>query len=216
MNKYLKYFLYFAGALLALFVLVLVYVLNERAINLQWNALFYEPPTQIRGIEVGMHERDVVFLLGKPLECREEDGLAVRICFYALANKKTNDFDVRYDNNGRVNTLAFKPNIHSWPFRTVEEMEYIFGKEDILGISKDFEKRRYTYLKWGVTFRFSKNRLSSVVMGEVQYRAISDGSYFVKDRQFCPSENCPYDEEGNMKPEFKGKDYRYLLSLPAD
>ena len=53
-------------------------------------------------------------------------------------------------------------------------------------------------------------------MGKVQYRQISGGSYFVKDRQFCPSKNCPFDEEGNKKPEFKDKDYRYLLSLPAD
>ena len=95
-------------------------------------------------------------------------------------------------------------------------MESLFGKEDILAISEDFERRRYTYLEGGITFHFSKNDLIWVMMGEVQYRSIPGGSYFVKDRQFCPSKNCPYDEEGKAKPEFKDKDYRYLLSLPAD
>jgi hypothetical protein len=169
-----------------------------------------------------MHERDVVFLLGKLSKCLDtDDSLSSdRRCEYALgsdyANKEANDFDVWYDDNGRVTILSFASSIHSFPFSTVEEMESILGKEDILAISKDFETRGYTYLKWGTTFDFVKNDLYSVMMGEVQYRGISGGSYFVKDRQFCPSKNCPYDQEGNKKPEFEDKDYRYLLSLPAD
>ena len=74
MNKYLKYFLYFVGALLGLFVLILVYTVisyaaTDKSLGLQWDSMFYEPPTQIRGVEIGMHERDVVFLLGKPSRC---------------------------------------------------------------------------------------------------------------------------------------------------
>lgn len=217
MNKYLRYFLYLAGALLALFVLFLVYDENHKAIDLQWNSLFYEPPTQIRGIELGMHERDVVFLLGKPFEC--DSPYSTRRCYYALGNSEAIDFDVEYDDNGQVGVLSFASRFRSFPlfpFSTVEEMESIFGKEDILAISEDFERRRYTYLEKGITFHFSKNDLEWVMMGEVQYRAIVGGSYFVKDRQFCPSKNCPFDEEGNTKPEFKDKDYRYLLSLPTD
>ena len=119
---------------------------------------------------------------------------------------------VRYSPENVV-THVFAEARHT-PFATPRQMKDILGEEDILAISADFQKRRYTYLELGVTYDFERNKFEGVMIGNVKYRQL-DGEYFVNGFQFCPSPNCPYDQAGNVKPEFKDKDYRYLLSLPT-
>ena len=98
------------------------------------------------------------------------------------------------------------------PFDTVEEMKEILGEEDILGISVDFEDRRYTYLEWSVTYGFTQNNLTDYMIGEARWREQSGGGeYIVKSRVVCPSDDCPWDDEGVLKPDYEDKDYTMFL-----
>ena len=218
MKRFLKFLLYLT--LVAVGLIALFFNLDE--IERKLDAWFYEPPNALEGISVGMHERNVAFKLGG---CSEPNifeewfhNISPKWESYELDNGRYCNYlsalvSVRYSPKNVV-THVFAEARHT-PFSTPKQMKDTLGKEDILAISADFQKRRYTYLELGVTYEFERNDFEGVMIGKVKYRQL-DGEYFVNGVQFCPSPNCPYDEEGKIKPEFKDKDYRYLLSLPAD
>ena len=200
MSKFLKVLKYLAIGLVLLVAAVVTYD--------QLRYYLWKPPTSLHGISVGMSRSDVVFALGDDENCEE------RGCIYqelSLVIMMTND---------KVTAIVSKVGYigGAWdsiyvPFTTTEEMKDFFGDEDILSISQDFTDRRYTYLKYGVTFNFSTNVLKGIMIGEVEWRSLKDnGEYFVRGKQVCPSPDCPFGEDGNPKPEYEDKSYRDFFS----
>lgn len=199
MKKFIRLLGYLAVGLV---LLVLAAVMYEKYKHYLW-----KPPTSLHGISVGMSRSDVVFALGDTGNC-EEGG-----CSYqkpSLVIYMTNDkVRVIYANVGYIGGRwgGIYP-----PFKTTEEMKDILGDEDILSISQDFTDRRYTYLKYGVTFNFSTNVLKRIMIGEVRWRS-GNGvvEYFVRGKQVCPSPDCPFGEDGEVKPQYKDKSYKDFL-----
>jgi hypothetical protein len=148
----------------------------------------------------------VYFRKGEPSLCsNNENG--------CLWRQDDGNLIVRFENGKTVFIYKAKyPLGYSPPFRTVEEMHDILGKEDILSVSKDMMSRSYTYLEWGFTFNFKQNKLESAEVGRVVWRnTLGVSEYYVNSKQICPSENCPFDEEGKVKPEYEGKSYKDFL-----
>jgi hypothetical protein len=198
-KKFIKLLGYLAVGLV---LLVLAAVMYDEYKHYLW-----KPPTSLHGISVGMSRSDVVFALGDDGNCEEA------FCFYQepfLVIQMTND---------KVTTIASKVGYigGAWdsiypPFTTTEEMKDILGDEDILSISQDFTDRRYTYLKYGVSFNFSTNDLEFLMIGRVRWRSLGDtGEYFVRGKQVCPSPDCPFGEDGEVKPQYKDKSYKDFL-----
>jgi hypothetical protein len=108
-----------------------------------------------------------------------------------------------------------KSNSNKIPFDTVAQMHEILGPEDILAVSPDGPDSKYTYMKWGVSYEFSNERLVAVVIGNVNWRHYPHGEYSIAGQQVCPSEACPWDDEGVLKPEFEASNYRDLFAAFA-
>ena len=91
-------------------------------------------------------------------------------------------------------------------------MKALLGDEDLLAESKDFSTRLYTYLEWGTTFEFENDALTGYRVGEVKWRRAKPiGKYIVKGTIVCPGTECPFDDEGDVKEDFKDKDYTYFI-----
>ena len=91
-------------------------------------------------------------------------------------------------------------------------MKLLIGDEDILSVSKDFNTRMYTYLKWGITFQYQNDILVFYSLGNVKWRTIYPPTkYIVKGTIVCPGTECPFDDEGDVKEDFKDKDYTYFI-----
>ena len=121
-----------------------------------------------------------------------------------------------FDNNGSVDSVFFADGYlessQGIPFRNVDQMKEILGEEDILSTTDDFVTRRYTYLQWGVTYSFVQNRLIGLMIGSVRWRNTTPtGEYIVQGEVICPGNDCPWDEDGQLKSEYEDKDYRVFL-----
>ena len=92
-------------------------------------------------------------------------------------------------------------------------MKSLVGDEDILYVSKDFNKRLYTYLKLGVFFIYENDRLTDYGLGKLQWHTLDGptGKYVIKGSVVCPGTECPFDNEGGVKEAFKDKDYTYFI-----
>ena len=191
-------------AVVALVTIITLIVLFADDLGHTYNKLTWTPPMEINGIAIGMTRSDVVFKLGEPKRCREDKTRCLwgHVEEYHMVDFKDELVYFQY---------ARKPKKHlSIPFYTTTEMKALLGDEDLLAESKDFSTRRYTYLKWGTTFEFENDALIEYTMGEVQWRA-SSGKYIVKGTVVCPSTECPFDEEGDVKEDFKDRDYTYFI-----
>jgi hypothetical protein len=198
-KKFIKLLGYLAVGLV---LLVLAAVMYEKYKHYLW-----KPPTSLHGISVGMSRSDVVFALGDDENCEE------RGCIYqepSLVIRMTNDKVTNI--HSKVGYIGVAWDSIYPPFTTTEEMKDILGDEDILSISQDFTDRRYTYLKYGVTFNFSTNVLKRIMIGGVEWRSgKSVVEYFVRGKQVCPSPDCPFGEDGKVKPQYKDKSYKDFL-----
>lgn len=99
------------------------------------------------------------------------------------------------------------------PFNSVAQMHEILGTEDILATSRARPDNMYTYAKWGVSYEFTNDALAGVVIGPGNWRNYRNGDYVVRGQQVCPSDACPWDDEGEIKPEFQGSNYREFLEV---
>ena len=177
-------------------------------IELQYYKIIWKPELIFDELSPDMTRSDVFFIMGEPDDCTDNK----EACHWALKYDVGDHLYVLFKNDD-VSIIAkrFK-NGYSLPFNTVEELKTVLGDEDILSISKDYLTRRYTYLEWGITFEFTANNLEEVAVGDVAWGATVDISkYVVNAKVICPSENCPWDDEGNLKPEYEGKSYRDFL-----
>ena len=197
----------FLAALIFVFFIIIV-ALFEDDLEFQYNKMFWEPKLLFNELSPDMTRSDVFFLKGEPDACSDDKAR----CVWALKSDIGDHLFVRFKNDD-VSTIAkaFEYG-YSLPFNTVEELKTILGEEDILSISKDYVSRRYTYLEWNITFDFTANHIDVVTIGNVEWRATSDISqYIINGKVICPGENCPWDDEGNLKLEYEGKSYRDFL-----
>ncbi len=177
-------------------------------IELQYYKITWEPELIFDKLSPEMTRSDVFFLKGEPDACSDDKAKCAWVLKYDIGDHLFIHFK-----NDDVSTIvkAFEYG-YSLPFNTVEELKTVLGEEDILSISQDYLTRRYTYLEWGITFDFTENNLDIVTLGDVTWRRTDDMSkYVINGKVICPSEYCPWDDEGNLKPEYEGKSYRDLL-----
>ena len=193
-------------ALVAFVTIITLIVLFADDLAHTYNKLTWTPPMEINGITIGMTRSDVVFKLGEPKLCSEDK----TVCtwgdvgeFHTVIFK---DELVGYQN-------VRKPRKHSSiPFKNTADMKALLGDEDLLAESKDFIARRYTYLKWGTTFKFENDTLTEYMVGTVKWRSIQPlGKYVIKGTVVCPSADCPYDDQDDLKEAFKDRDYTYFI-----
>jgi len=220
--RILKFILKRLGGLAVLLALSAIVAINWDEIVRNYNEAVWKPnATSLGGISIGDTRSNVIFNRGAG-ELNDPDAIGeqyTNILLYRTSYteevlaKYNETLAVIFDEEDFVRDIARYGNNSDLPFTHVEAMKQILGEEDILSISKDYESRRYTYLDWGVTYGFENNLLTQVVIGEVEWRQESlHGEYIVKGRKVCPSDDCPWDEEGELKPGYEGKDYRIFLS----
>ena len=185
-------------AVVALVTIITLIVLFADDLEHTYNKLTWTPPMEINGIAIGMTRSDVVFKLGEPFRCEEDK----TFCGW------DNGYFAHF--RGDLVYLQSTINLPSIPFKNTTDMKTLLGDEDLLAESKDFSTRRYTYLKWGTTFEFENDALIEYMMGEVTWRA-SSGKYVIKGTVVCPGTECPFDDEGDVKEDFKDKDYTYFI-----
>ena len=189
-------------AVVALVTIITLIVLFADDLEHTYNKLTWTPPMEINGIAIGMTRSDVVFALGKSF-CIEDNTL----CVWG----KPREY-MAWFNNDVLYKLGHKPNTLSIPFKDTKGMKLLIGDEDILSVSKDFNTRMYTYLKWGVTFQYQNDILVFYSLGNVKWRTIyPPAKYFVKGVVVCPGTECPFDDKGDVKEDFKDRDYTYFI-----
>ena len=218
-----KFILKRLGGLAVLLALSAIVAINWDEIVRNYNEAVWKPnATSLGGISIGDTRSNVIFNRGAG-ELNDPGAIGEQYTNILLYRKsyteevlaKYNEtLAVIFDEEDFVRGILRYGNNSDLPFTHVEAMKQILGEEDILSISEDFENRRYTYLNWGVSYSFEKNRLTQVMIGEVVWRRESlSGEYIVKGRTVCPSDDCPWDEEGELKPEYEGENYRVFLSI---
>jgi hypothetical protein len=188
----------------------------ETSVELTQEEEPWEPnATTLLGVSLGESQSDVIFRRGEPINCLsiELNGESclwgdLQVVFFdgavgMVASTATGGSTARRALNIRLSRPLFT---------TIEEMKEILGEEDIYASSGDFLTRRYTYLEWGVTYTFASNQVEDIMIGRVNWRTGNGVSeYVVQGRVVCPSDDCPWDDEGELKPEYEDKDYRVFL-----
>ena len=206
--KILKFILKLLGGLVALLVAVGVVAFNWDAISFQYDKLFWEPNgLSLEGVSLGDTRSEVVFMKGKP----SNESSDILNYYYGYDNSRI--LSIGIGDSESVEVIGYQAGYFSYPFRTVEKMKEILGEEDILAVSQNFISRRYTYLEWEITYEFVQNRLNTIIIGGKQgWKAVGEtGEYIVKGRVVCPGNECPWNEDGELKPEYEDKDYRVFL-----
>ena len=205
-----KTFIKVIAVLVILFAIWIIGVIYWDDMKFQYDKIFWEPELPFHELSPDMTRSDVFFIKGEPYSCSDDK----THCGWKLSGYDDGDYLLVYFENDEVSAITklSRPYGYSPPFNTVEELKTVLGEEDILSISKDYLTRRYTYLEWGITFGFTANNLDRATVGDVTWRATDDISkYVINGKVICPSENCPWDDEGNLKPEYEGKSYRDFL-----
>lgn len=190
------------------------------------------PPDGIGPIRLGSPRRDVLFS-DKYFECRNENE-STKNCDDLFFSNFLNDYDSR---KGQIRFRDEKVEIVGWSsqffephymemrkFRSLTKEKLVdrFGEPDILWVSEFFDKRQYTYVEEGVSFRFFKGGgLTYYVVGSLQLQdtlftdsrivslkpsvlrpVMNTSEYTVKGRNLCPSVDCPFKDDGSVKDEF--------------
>jgi hypothetical protein len=194
------------GVLIALVIILIIVGINWDRGELFYAKLFWEPDAEeLFGVNLGTTRSDLIFAF--ETECNSEN----TTCVFDGKEARFDDNDETYILTRDI-TLSIRMFSNPLPFQTVEEMKYVLGEENLYATSADFEGRRYTYLDWGITFGFRDNLLIRIMMGDVTWRSGNpSGEYKVNGRTVCPSEDCPWDDEGVFKPEYEDKSYRDFL-----
>ena len=141
---------------------------------------WFDPPSSIDGIYIGMTRDDLFFETKNFWECAPKD-VDVQDCntlkwMDEWSYEKNNGV---FESNGRVvledNIVVriyqrFNLNKYLFSFYNVEELVVQLGDPDILSISKNLNSRTYTYLDEEWIFSFSQNQLREFVWGKASVR----------------------------------------------
>ena len=205
--RILKFILKLLGGLVVLSVITGVVVINWDGITFQYNKIFWEPDsTSLEGVSIGDSKSDVIFNKGEPTKNFDQTGGST----FEYENEYNSEIAIfQFDEDDLIRSIGHRRGNLNLPFSSVDQMKEILGEEDILAVTTDYLERRYTYLDWGVSYNFINNEVYQVQIGLVEWRNWRDtGEYIVKGKIVCPSDDCPWDEEGELKPEYEEKDYR--------
>ena len=216
MKLIIKLFKIFLLAVLSVVVAAVLYSTFDKEIDAAYSKVFWKLPTEIAGVSTADKKGDIFFKLGKYKSvCRDD------YCIW-LIDEIFEEALIVYFKEDAVKEIS-KKSTSMWglreiPFENVEVMKNILGEPLIYAESENFLSRRYTYMldmksKRGVTFSFTSNKLKSYMIGNVQWRSEGEktAKYVVGGKIICPSDNCPYDSNGNLKLQFKDKDFTYFL-----
>lgn len=218
-----------AGKIFKLIKALLIGVITLSAIGStgyfahQWyNTKFWTAPEKLHGISLGMSRSDVLFYQEKNTKYFPPD--SYETSSFIVIQKEILDSSkffvmVWFDEGDSVYIIELNNLQESdWhlktPFKNTETLLNAFGEPDLFAISSDSTQRRYTYLDKGYTFEYEHDELKNFMLGNVKWRSFSvhNQKYFIMGKQICPSTDCPWDKEGNMKKEFEDRDYRYFLN----
>lgn len=218
MTLIIKFFKISLFTLLSVVAIGVLYTTFEKEIDVAYAKVFWKLPTEIAGISIGDEKSDAFFKLGKyKSECHKNDDF----CRWKIDEIGETNLYIQFTDD--VSTLMIKESESAWqlneiPFKDIETMKNILGEPLIYAESKDFLRRRYTYVldiksKKGVTFDFVSNNLTEYMIGNVRLRAQSGetGKYVIGGKIICPGEDCPFDSKGDLKLQFKDKDFTYFL-----
>lgn len=200
----------FIGGLAVILVITSVVAINWDGITFQYNKLFWEPDaTSLVGVSIGDSKSDVIFNKGEPTSKADQTYGSSFIYENEYSSEQT---FISFDRDGLVSTIANYMGNLNLPFSSVDQMKEILGEEDILAITKDYLSRRYTYVDWGVTYNFKNNEVYQVQIGKVTWRSWENGGeYIVRGRKICPGDDCPWEEDGKLIPNYEARDYRLFL-----
>jgi hypothetical protein len=208
-SKFLKYIKYSALAFVGFILVALIYDAYEDELEFAYTKAFFEVPTVIRGVAYGDSKSDVFFRLGEPeADCSFCDE---REMLWIIGDELLGDYIyVGFENDLVISvwTTSIRGVFgNDYALKNTEQLLEILGEPDILAITPSLFGRRYTYLDWGVTFSYEQNELIGVLIGKVEWRE-AGGEYFVRGKQICPGDDCPWDESGALKLGYEDKTYR--------
>lgn len=178
-------------------------------ISYEYNKRNWEPSDQISGLRLGMSGQQVRNIKGQPYGCSDN------VCAWHLRSSKRPDLIVYYEDGGATKIRTVSPPVtgDKVPFKTVDQMREILGPEDIR--SEGYPDTKYTYLKWNISYDWSNDVLTGISLGADNWyleRAGRYMRYFIKGRQVCPSEACPWGDKGELRPEYENASYKDFLS----
>lgn len=214
MKRFFKVLGYIALTLVSLLIVGAVWLFAGDSIRDTWTRWTFEVPTSIQGVSLGDKKSDVIFKLGEGHI--PEQGKSDKFLYYPQEDP---NFVAWLDDEDRVYILSagsvgIPPEVRL-TVPTTEDLIDTLGEPDILAISGDFTTRHYTYLEYGATFDYKKNDITEFMIGKIEWRSIRSnaGEYYINGVQICPGDGCPFDDEGELKPEWEGKTYR---DIPLD
>lgn len=192
-----------------------------------YNFYFWTPPEKLDGMHLGMSRSDIFFIQGSDVEYYPKENyktaeaidIAKKPFLSYSDDEKIHSSRIFFDKEDKVNAIALS-NLdirNRWniqiPFKNTENLISAFGEPDLLAISEDDSERRYTYVKKGITFGYRHNELTSMTIGEIIWRSFIEHKqkYYIYGKKICPSEQCPWNDGGVLKKEFKDRDYTYFL-----
>ena len=165
----------------------------------QWyNTKFWTAPEKLHGISLGMSRSDVLFYQDKDTKYYPPDSYETSKSILIQKEKKFDSskflISVQFDASDNVYLIVlYNLQEYDWhlqtPFKNTETLLNAFGEPDLLAISSDNTKRRYTYLNKGYTFLYEHNKLDNFMLGDVEWRSFSNHNqkYFIMGKQICPS-----------------------------
>lgn len=187
-------------------------------------------PDKIEGVSLGMTRSDVLFYQDKDVtyypKGEIESAKRIGIAKYpnSFSDEKILAVSMSFTKSDTVDYIAVH-NIDKFyslkgdggiPFTTTAKLTEYLGQPDIFAEStlNDLRYRRYTYLDTGYSFTYVHDELHGFSLGKVGWRAGWGKTikYSIMGQEICPSSNCPFDDEENIKDEFKDKDYRHFLN----
>ena len=153
---------------------------------------YWKPTEHLVGVRIGMSRENVFSRIGNP------DGCAGGECYWFPTSSREPDLVVKFDQDHVSSVVLTNPSKlgHTIPFETVEQMREILGEEDISARLNGYTK--HTYQDWKVTYEFTLGYLAGVSIGE-HWGHCPNGDYFIEGSHICPGEECPWDDEGDLK-----------------
>lgn len=224
MKTFLKFIKY---CLLALLLLVIIgsaigYFYDDIAYT--YNKITFEPPSEIHGISLGDSYGNNIFKYDSQNICDELNGQCdENQIFLDFGSGSTSDLVLVFFENRIVERVIgseinrYRYNFYdSYLLNDTDILLDYYGAPDVLTISEDNLRRTYTYVEYGVTYEYEGNSLSGVVLsGNFNFRTSNEplSEYYLFGNLICPGSNCPFEEEGNLKPENEGKSINYFDAL---
>lgn len=177
-------------------------------ISHQFSLMFYQPKMPLEGLSTGMSRERVYGMKGNPYTCQNSD----TICSWNDRGGKRPRLIVSFKDDLVTEISKIHVGSGGKPFDTYEQMIEILGEPDIVALSNRSDFGSYTYLDWGASFNFSENSLVTTTMGDVIWRHIDQGQYFIRGKQICPGGDCPWSDEGELKSEYEDKSYKDFIA----